>query len=54
MHVASIYVSVCIKIRADIAHAYLKAIWMVGKLFLFKFEFDGLYMLLIKGKMGIL
>ena len=54
VHVTSIYVRVRIKIRADLAHAYLKAVWTVEKLFIFNFEFDGLYMLLIKGKMGIL
>ena len=37
-----------------LVHAYLKAVWTVEKLFIFKFEFDGLFMLLIKGKIGIL
>ena len=50
MHVASLSVCIRFKIHADIVRTYLKADWMVDELFIFKFEYDGCFMLLIKGK----
>ena len=44
----------CIKIRADLACTNLKVVQTVEEPFIFKFEYDKIYMLLIKGKMGIL
>ena len=43
-----------IKIRADLACTNLKVVQTVEEPFIFKFEYDKIYMLLIKGKMGIL
>ena len=50
MHVASICVHFCIKIRANVACTDLKAVRTVEGPFIFKFESNEIYMLLIKGK----
>ena len=44
----------CIKIRADLACTNLKVVRTIEEPFIFKFEYDKIYIFLIKGKMGIL